>query len=82
MGRRFIDNDDGNNDFVFSSASDDSDNSEISNVTVVDASEPEDEEEMEEHDEFLEDPIELPKKQKFKNLGAVLNEDNYATLPP
>ena len=82
LGRRFIDNDDGDNDFVFSSASDDSDNDEISNVTAVDAPEPEDEEEMEERDALLQDPIELPKKQKFKNFDAVLNEDNYAALPP
>ena len=82
LGRRFIDSDDGNNDLVFRSASDDSDNGEISNVTVVDAPESGDEEEMEEHDELIEDPIELPKKQKFKNLDTVLNEDNYAAFPP
>ena len=82
LGRRFIDNDDGDDDFVFSSASDDSDNGEISNVTVVNAPEPEDEEEMEENDELLEDPIKLPTKQKLKNLDAVLNEENCAVLPP
>ena len=82
LGCRFIDNDDSDNDFVFSSSSDDSDNGEISNVTVVDAPETEDEEEMEEYDKLLEDPIKLPKKQKFKNLDVALNEDNYATLPP
>ena len=79
---KFIDNDNGDNDFMFSSAGDDSDNGEISNVTVVDALEPEDEEEMEEHDKLLEHPIELSRKEKFKNLDAILNEDNYAALPP
>ena len=82
MGRRFIDNDDGDNNFVFSCASNDSDNGEISNVTVVNAPESEDEEEMEENDELLEDPIKLPTKQKLKNLDAVLNEENCAVLPP
>ena len=66
LGCRFIDNDDSDNDFVFSSSSDDSDNGEISNVTVVDAPEPEDEEEMEEYDKLLEDPVKLPKKQSSK----------------
>ena len=66
LDRRFIDNSDGDNDFVFSSSSDDSDNGEINNVTIVDAPEPEDEEEMEEHDELLEDPIELPKNKVSK----------------
>ena len=66
LGHRFIDNDDGANDFVFSSASDDSDNDEISNVTVVDAPEPEDEEEMEERDALLQDPIEYPKNKSSK----------------
>ena len=82
LGRRFIDNDDGGNDFVFSGSSDDSDNGEINNVTFVYAPEPEDEEEMEEHDELLDDRIELPKKEMFKNLDTVLNEDNYANLQP
>ena len=50
---RFIDNEDGDNDFLFSSATDDSDNGEISNVSVVDAPESEDEEEMEEHASYL-----------------------------
>ena len=31
---------------------------------------------------FYEDPTKLPKKQKFKNLEIILNEDNYAVLPP
>ena len=53
MDSRFIENDDGDDDFVFSSASNYSDNGEISNVTVVGAPEPEDEDEIEEHDEFL-----------------------------
>ena len=58
---------------MFSSASDGSHNVEISNVTVVDAPDAEDEEEMKEHDKLLEDPIELPKKRKFKNLDTVLS---------
>ena len=37
---------------------------------------------MEKHNGLLEDPIGLSKKQKFNNLDAVLNEDNYAALPP
>ena len=81
MGQ-FNDNDDVGDDFMFSSASDDSDNGEKSNATVVDSPEPEDEEEMEEHDDHLEDPVEVPRRQKFKNLDAVLNEDNCAALPP
>lgn len=31
---------------------------------------------------LYEDPIKLPKKQTLNNLDTVLNEANYATLPP
>ena len=64
-----MDHDDGDNDSVYSSASNDSDNGEISNVIAVDAPEPEDKEEMEEHVKLLEDPVELPKKIKVQKFG-------------
>ena len=67
LGRRFIHNDDCDNNFDFSSGRDDNDNDKISNFTVGAALEPENEEGMEEHDKLYEDQLSYRKSkaQKF-----------------
>lgn len=67
LGRRFIDNDGGDNDND-ESACDDNDNYKINNFTVADAVEPESEEEMEEHDKLYDDQSSYLKSKSSKSL--------------